>query len=360
MAEERDNSQRTEEPTQKRLDEARKKGDVVKSTELTSFVVLSGGLLALLVAGAAAVKTFLANFLIYLERPEEIALDSGGATQLLIRATWGLFAVAGPAIGLMALAGLAAHMVQHQPGISFERIKPDLSKLSPLKGFKRLFGLDGIVNIVKGVFKIAAVGLACFLVLWPERAELATALSMEPADLVGLLLALLLKLMIAALVVIAAIAAADFLYQRQRFLSRQRMSRQELKDEIKQSEGDPQVKARIRQLRQERARRRMMAAIPEATVVITNPTHYAVALKYESGKMGAPVCVAKGVDAVALRIREVAQEHDVPVVENPPLARALYAGVELDDEIPPEHYKAVAGVVGYVMRLAEQRKFWRN
>jgi flagellar biosynthetic protein FlhB len=229
-----------------------------------------------------------------------------------------------------------------------------------MKGFKRLFGLDGIVNLVKGIFKVSAVGGACFLVLWPERAHLATALSMDPADLTGLMLALLVKLMIAALVVIAAIAAADYLYQRQRFMSRQRMSRQELTDEIKQSEGDPVVKARIRALRQERARRRMMAAIPEATVVITNPTHYAVALKYESGKMGAPVCVAKGVDAVALRIREVAEEHDVPIVENPPLARALYASVELDDEIPAEHYKAVAGVIGYVMRVAAQRKFWRN
>jgi flagellar biosynthesis protein FlhB len=166
--------------------------------------------------------------------------------------------------------------------------------------------------------------------------------------------------MLVALVVIAVIAAADFVYQRQRFLSRHRMSRQELKDELKQSEGDPQIKGRIRQLRQERSRKRMMAAVPEATVVIMNPTHYAVALKYESGKMGAPVCVAKGVDRIALRIREIAEEHDVPVVENPPLARALYASVELEAEVPPEHYKAVAGVIGYVMRLANERKFWRD
>jgi flagellar biosynthetic protein FlhB len=137
------------------------------------------------------------------------------------------------------------------------------------------------------------------------------------------------------------------------------MSRQELKDEIKQSEGDPHIKARIRQIRLERSRKRMIAAVPEATVVITNPTHYAVALKYESGKMGAPVCVAKGVDHMALTIRKVAEENDVPVIENPPLARALYAAVEIDGEIPAEHYKAVAQVIGYVMRLARQTKFWR-
>src|SRR5581483_8514299 len=147
-------------------------------------------------------------------------------------------------------------------------------------------------------------------------------------------------------------AAADYFWQRMQFLKRNRMSKQEIKDELRQSDGDPAVKAKIRQIRNERARKRMMAAVPSATVVITNPTHFAVALKYESGKMAAPVCVAKGADSLALRIRQLAEEHDVPVVENPPLARALYATVELDEAIPPEHYKAVAQVIGYVMRLS--------
>jgi flagellar biosynthetic protein FlhB len=133
------------------------------------------------------------------------------------------------------------------------------------------------------------------------------------------------------------------------------MTKQEVKEEFRQTEGDPAVKARIRKIRMEKARRRMMAAVPEATVVITNPTHYAVALKYESGKMTAPLCVAKGIDALALRIRAVAEEHKVPVVENPPLARALYAAVEIDEAIPPEQYKAVAQVIGYVLRLTGAR-----
>jgi flagellar biosynthetic protein FlhB len=173
-------------------------------------------------------------------------------------------------------------------------------------------------------------------------------------------MALTAKVLLATLIVLGAIAALDYFYQRQRFLSRNRMSRQELKDEVKQSEGDPQIKARIRQIRFERSRKRMMAKVPEATVVIMNPTHYAVALKYESGKMAAPVCVAKGLDAIALRIRAVAEEHEVPIVENPPLARALYATVDLDEQIPQEHYKAVAQIIGYVMRLAGQRAFWKN
>jgi flagellar biosynthetic protein FlhB len=157
--------------------------------------------------------------------------------------------------------------------------------------------------------------------------------------------------MIAALAVLAVVAVLDYALQRYRFMQRNRMSKQEVKDELKQTDGDPAVKARIRKVRIERARRRMMAQVPEATVVITNPTHYAVALKYESGKMAAPICVAKGMDALALRIRAVAEEAEVPIVENPPLARALYASVELDEAVPPEHYKAVAQVIGYVMRL---------
>jgi flagellar biosynthetic protein FlhB len=152
--------------------------------------------------------------------------------------------------------------------------------------------------------------------------------------------------------VLAVIAVLDYLYQRYQFFKRNRMSRQEIKEEHRQSEGDPAIKAKVRQIRQERSRKRMMAAVPDATVVIMNPTHFAVALKYESGEMAAPVCVAKGVDALALRIRAVAEENQVPVVENPPLARALYASVEVDEPVPSEHYKAVAQVIGYVMRLS--------
>ena len=155
---------------------------------------------------------------------------------------------------------------------------------------------------------------------------------------------------------LALIAALDYFYQRHRFLARHRMTRQELKDEVKQSEGDPQIKSRIRQIRFERAKKRMIAAVPDAHVVIVNPTHYAVALKYESGKMRAPVCVAKGADHLALTIRKVAEKHEVPIVENPALARALYAAVEVDDEIPPDHYKAVAQIIGYVMRLTGQMR----
>jgi flagellar biosynthetic protein FlhB len=360
LADDRDDAQRSEEPTQRRLDEAHKKGDTVKSTEVASFVMLGGGTLALALFAGRAARSFSAQFVGFLASPGSMTLDAGSAAALLYQSVFGLFVIIGPAAGLMVVAALAGHLVQHRPMISGHRLIPDLAKLSLVSGFKRLFGLDGIVNLAKGIAKIALVGTATFLAVWPDRARLATTLDMSPAGSATLAIALVGKVLIAALMVLAVIAALDYLYQRQRFMARHRMSRQELKDEVKQSEGDPQVKARIRQIRFERSKKRMIAAVPEASVVVVNPTHYAVALKYESGKMRAPVCVAKGVDHLALTIRKVAEEHEVPVVENPPLARALYAAVELDEEIPPEHYKAVAQIIGYVMRLANKNVFWRN
>jgi flagellar biosynthetic protein FlhB len=360
VAEDRDDSQRTEEPTQKRLDEALKKGDVVKSMELATFVMIAGGTLALTLFAQSAARRFAADFTVFLENPAQLSLDSGGAAALLQKSIYEFFAIVGPAAGLMLLAALGGHLLQHRPMFSAAKLKPDLSKLSLVAGFKRLFGLDGLINLIKGVAKILLVGTASFLAVWPERSRLASALDMNPAGVATLALALIGKVLLASLIVLAAIAAFDYLYQRQRFMARHRMTRQELKDEVKQSEGDPQIKARIRQIRLERSKKRMIAAVPQASVVVVNPTHYAVALKYESGKMRAPVCVAKGIDHLALTIRKVAEEHAVPVVENPPLARALYAAVELDEEVPPEHYKAVAHIIGYVMRLANKNSFWRN
>jgi flagellar biosynthetic protein FlhB len=190
---------------------------------------------------------------------------------------------------------------------------------------------------------------------WPVFGEAELYISLDAVALMDLLRDLSGRMLVGVLAVVSVIAALDYLYQRFEFTKSMRMSRQELKDELKQTEGDPHVKARLRQIRMERARRRMMAAVPDADVVITNPTHFAVALVYDMETMAAPRLVAKGTDRIALRIREVAEEHDVPVVENPPLARALHAGVELDAEVSPEHYKAVAEVIGYVMRLRGER-----
>jgi flagellar biosynthetic protein FlhB len=259
-----------------------------------------------------------------------------------------------PIFAVLVGMALAGHLLQSGFVFSGERLKPDISKLSPLSGLKRIFGLEGASNLLKGILKIAIVGTAVWTTLWPMRGQLGALLDESAADMAGDMAHLIIRIMIAALAVLAIVAVLDYALQRYRFLQRNRMSKQEVKDEFRQTDGDPAVKARIRRVRLERARRRMMAAVPEATVVITNPTHYAIALKYESGKMAAPICVAKGMDALALRIRAVAEEAEVPIVENPPLARALYASVELDEVVPPEHYKAVAQVIGYVMRLTGQ------
>ncbi|MEZ5876265.1 MAG: flagellar type III secretion system protein FlhB [Tepidamorphaceae bacterium] len=258
---------------------------------------------------------------------------------------------------LLIIAAIAGNAIQHGFLLSAESIKPKLSKISPQAGFKRLFSSQSLVNFVKGLAKLTIVGVLMAVVVWPERGRMDTLVAagipaiLETASMLGM------KLMIATIAVMTLIAAADFAYQRHVYYKKQRMTQREVKDEYKQAEGDPMVKAKLRQIRAERSKQRMMSKVPEATVVVTNPTHFAVALKYEEG-MQAPICLAKGVDAVALRIRETAREHGVPVVENPPLARALHATVDIDQIIDPQHYKAVAQVISFVMRQKRKRS-WR-
>ena len=351
MADERDSSQQTEEPTQRRLDEAAKHGDVVKSQEVTTFVVLLGGAITIGTLSHGAAMGFMRDFRIFLEQPDQIAINSASMISLLREILILLAGILAPVFGLMAAMGFGGHVLQSRPRFSLDRIAPNFAKLSPTKGLKRMFGLEGLSNLAKGLLKLSVVGGVVWTVLWPERGNVESILTQSPAAVAGDMVHLVVKIMIAALSVLAVIAVLDYMLQRYRFIARNRMSKQEIKEEYRQTEGDPAVKAKVKQIRIERSRRRMMAQVPDATVVITNPTHYAVALKYESGKMAAPVCVAKGVDALAFRIREVALEHEVPVIENPPLARALYATVELDEAVPAEHFKAVAHVIGYVMRL---------
>jgi flagellar biosynthetic protein FlhB len=263
---------------------------------------------------------------------------------------YALIAALGVPLSMLVLAAIAGNMMQHRLVWSGEQLKPKLSKISPLAGVKRIFGKQALANFAKGLFKLAALGGVMTAILWPERHRLESMLRYDPAAIFGLVTSLSLHLMGAVVAMLAVVAIADYFFQYRQWYNRQKMSLREMKEEFKQSEGDPQVKGRIRQLRQARMRKRMMAAVPKASVIITNPTHFSVALSYERG-MPAPVCVAKGVDNIALKIREIAGKHDIPVVENVPLARALYATVEIDEEIPVEHYHAVAEVIGYVMGL---------
>ena len=299
---------------------------------------------------SSSLKTTLAGLLANAWR---IPVDGGGLIRLTSRIGFEVFAAIAIPLLLLMIAAFAGNMIQHRLVWSAESLKPKLDRVSPLAGLKRLFSKQALVNFVKGLLKLALIGTVMTVLLWPERDRLESFITLDPAVLLPLVQALTLKLLGAVVAVLAFIAAADFLFQYQQWYQRQKMSFQEIKEEYKQSEGDPHIKARIRRLREQRMRKRMMAAVPEASVVITNPTHYAVALKYERGDT-APVCVAKGLDLIALKIREVAKAHSVPIVESPPLARALHATVEIDQEIPPEHYRAVAEIIGYVMKLRGQ------
>jgi len=287
----------------------------------------------------------------FLEEPDTMSVDGAGLAAMAHILLPKIAMTLMPIFAVVVAAALAGHMLQARPGFALDKIAPDLSKISPLAGFRRLFGIEGLMNLVKGLLKMAIVAIAIWTQLWPERWGLESILNQSTAGVAADMSRLLFKVLMASLVTLGVIAGADYFWQRMRWLARNRMSKQEIKEEYRQNEGDPTIKAKIRALRHDRARKRMMTAVPKATVVIANPTHFAVALKYESGKMAAPICVAKGVDALALRIRAVAEENDVPVVENPPLARALHAAIEIDEPVPPEHFKAVAQVIGYVFRL---------
>jgi flagellar biosynthetic protein FlhB len=350
MADESDSSDKTEDPTQKRLDDAHERGDVAKSQEVNTWFVIAGATLVLSTFSSSVGGGILMPMRSLIANSWMIHTDGPGLLALAQSIEYALVAALGVPLLMLMLAAIAGNMIQHRLVWSADSLKPKFSKVSPGAGAKRIFGKQAAANFAKGLFKLIALGAVMMAVLWPERLRLESFLRFDPDAILGVTTSLTLKLMGAVVAMLAAVAIADFFFQYRQWFERQKMSLQEIKQEFKQSEGDPHIKGKIRQLRQQRMKKRMMAAVPKASVIITNPTHYAVALSYERG-MPAPVCVAKGVDAIALKIREVAGKHDIPIVENVPLARSLYATVEIDEEIPVEHYHAVAEIIGYVMGL---------
>ena len=254
-------------------------------------------------------------------------------------------------MGGTVIVSIAANYMQHGHVLTVESMKPKLNRISPLAGFKRIFSLRSVMEFLKGVFKITIVAIGIWFAVRGDLDILKTLPSHSIESLLAFLAAAVTKVMIAVAICMFFIAVLDYLYQRYEFMKNMKMSMQEIKDEYKQQEGDPHVKQKLRQIRAERAKNRMMQAVPESDVVITNPTHFAVALKYDNNEMQAPVVVAKGADLIAKKIRELAEEADVPLVRNPPLARALFENVDLDQEVPIEHYKAVAEVISYVYKL---------
>lgn len=356
MSEDADESSKTEEPTQKKLDEAHKQGNWPLSQEVAATLSIAAATAALVIHIPGMLRDQLRRLEAYIAKLHEIPMDAGGVGHVLMQVLEDVVVALWLPMLLFIGAALLSTYVQKGFAMSWEILEPKFSRLSPLAGLKRIFsGADQAVQLGKSIAKLAVVGAVAYMALAPMIANIQLFIGADVMQLLREMDALAFKLFTGVLIVSIVIAAADTFWQRHRYHEKMKMTKQEVKDEGKQAEGDPHVKARIRGIRIERARKRMMAAVPQASVVVTNPTHFAVALKYEQGAMGAPVVVAKGVDAVAFKIREVAEANDVPVVQNPPLARALYAACDIDEEVPSEHYRAVAEVITYIYKLRGRR-----
>jgi len=350
-----DDDDKTEEPTQRKLDQAREKGDIIYTPEVgtaLSLIALTG--IVAFMAGPISAQMARA-FIGFLSMPDQYSTQPGALEAILGQIGLRLLAIFGMACLALAGAAVVARYIQDKATFTSEKLAPKLEKLNPMEGFKRVFGKAAGASFLKSLAKLGVVGGIMLWALWPKDATLENMSLLDVAALLPYVQDRVVAMLIALTSASALIAVVDYVFTRQSYMKRQRMSPREIKEEHRQQEGDPMVKAKLRQIRMQRSRQRMMQNVPQASVIITNPTHYAVALKYDPISTPAPICLAMGVDAVALRIRDVANEHDIPIVEDPPLARALFATAELDQPIPKEHYEAVAKVIGFVMRLARRR-----
>ncbi len=348
-----DHEDKTEQPTEKRLHDAVEKGQVAFSREAPLFASLSAALVALVFIVPGRAASLFVGIVGILDDPAGWRIKRGGdaialAGPLLAATADFLW----PVVALLGLAGVVASVAQTTPRFVPDRIMPDFSRISPRAGMRRVFGPRGLVEFAKSLVKVTAVGCVASTMLVNQKAVLLTAMNDDPGTLPERILALAIRTIAAVLVATLVVASADLVWSRILWRRDNRMSKHEVKEELKQAEGDRTVKARQRSLRLDRARKRMLSAVPRATMVVVNPTHYAVAMRYVRSEGGTPTVLAKGVDLIALKIRAIAEEHEIPVVEDKPLARSLYAAVEVERPIPAEFYRAVAEIV----HLIQQRK----
>ena len=346
--------EKTEKATPKKRQDARKKGQAAKSQDLNTAVMLLAVFLFLLFAGSYLKERFISFFKGSLQDFVLLDATEGNLQLIFLRGLKEFALILGPIMLVAVIAGVAANFFQVGFMFTSEAIQPKLEKINPISGFKRIYSIRSIVELLKSLLKIGFVGATTFTVLWKRMDEILV-LGQKP---IGVALATLgsltLQMGLLASGTLLFLAVLDFLYQKYDFEKNIRMSKQDIKDEYKNSEGDPQIKSRIKQRQREMAMRRMMQEVPKADVVITNPTHYAVAIKYDEEKRDAPFVVAKGVDFTAQKIKLVAKENQVITIENRPLARALYSQAEIGDTIPEEFFKAVAEILAFVYRTKSQ------
>jgi flagellar biosynthetic protein FlhB len=354
MAEEHSGQEKTERPTERRLQEARRKGDVAKSQEIPSVAVLLAGLMVLYFGGGFMLKQFmrmLRHYLGHLNTYEIVPTNmSNLAGDSLIYA----FMLLGPFMAAIILVALAANYAQVGGLFTSEKLVPKFSNINPVRGLGNLFSKQMVANTLKSIAKLLIVSYVAYAEVKKVLPLLPPLMAREPYEILVFMASIAFWLFLKAAVIIAVLAGIDYVFQRWQFMEKMKMTKQEVKEEAKMSEGDPQIKGRIRAIQMEMARKRMMAAVPAADVVITNPTRLAIALRYEPPAMSAPTVVAKGAGVIAHRIKEIAREHGVPLVENKPLAQTLYQMVDLDATIPENLFQAVAEVLAYVYNLKRQ------
>ncbi|RDJ27415.1 flagellar biosynthesis protein FlhB [Bosea caraganae] len=343
MADDQDQESKTEEPTEKKVRDAEERGNTPSSKEAPIFASIAATLIGsvFLIRGSIGDATqFLSAFL---SDPAGFDISTSRNTStLLVFAAMQAAVFVGPLLLLFMVFGLSASFLQHPPQLALDRIKPQFSRISPAAGWKRIFGLQGFMEFAKSLAKFIAIGTVTWLILKSDKNTVVTAMLQDPSTIPEMILSIAIRLLSAACVATIAIVTVDLVWSRKSWRRSLRMTKQEIKDEHKQSEGDPILKARRLSLARDRARNRMMAAVPRATLIVANPTHYAIALRYVQEEGGAPLVLAKGTDLIALKIREIAEANDIPVIEDRVLARSLHAAVQIDQMIPPEFYKVVA------------------
>ncbi len=349
MSEEQDQSSKTEEPSERKLQEAREKGQTFYSKELGAFLSLLT--FAIIISCASKyISQMYCDITIPLFQHTAV-IDLENLRYLLGKI---VFLILIPSTFIL-LINISSSIIQHGIVYSPEALKPDLSRISIMKGLKRIFSMNSIFELVKGIIKISLVGTAIYLVIKPDFVVLYNSYKISIESIIVLLMQSLNKIMIIVCIITFFLGVGDYFYQRYAYYHKMKMTKQDVKEEYKKQEGNPEIKSKLKAMRLEKARSRMMAAVPNADVIITNPTHYAIALQYKEDNMTVPLVIAKGQDEIALIIREIAKEYSIPIVENPSLARALYSSVEVGESIKYEHYQAVAEVIAYIMKLANKK-----
>ena len=346
MSDAPDKESQTEAATEKKLADSISRGDVPVSREVPLAVSLGCILVSVLFLMRDGVHRLVSSLILFLDDPAGWRLEKLDDAMALYKVVVSeVFVFIAPTILLLIVGGLGASMAQNAPRFVLERIQPNLSRLSPIKGLSRLFSFKGLTEFLKSMVKLIGVLVIVGFVLSGERIALVNSMFMDIGDLPEHIAGVLVRMLAAVVVATGVLAGADVVWARVHWRRDHRMSHQEIKEEIKASEGDPMLKARLRSIRLDRSRKRMLAGVPKATMVIVNPTHYAVALRYVRNEGGVPLVVAKGLDLIALKIREIAENNDIPVIEDKPLARSLYEVVTVDSVIPAEFYRTIAEVI---------------